>query len=251
MRFCCLGSGSGGNAFVVEHGTTTILVDCGFSANGIIKRMRERFLHLSDINAVLISHEHNDHVTGLKQITRKTSALEIYMTSGTAQKMKDSYRYQRIQAGQPFTVGDLQVTPITVPHDVKEPVQFIFSGGAKRLGHFTDIGHITPAIYDACRDLDSIVIECNYDTTMLANNTLYPQHLKDRIAGGYGHLANNEAAEFITKINHGQLQYVVAAHLSEKNNTAELVETALATACRKSQIVIANQTEGADWLTIG
>ena len=248
MRFCCLGSGSRGNAFVVEHGGTTILIDCGFSGTGLARRLARRFLDASEINAVLVTHEHRDHVSGLSKLLA-TGKTQAHMTAGTARALGMERGCRHIESGCPFVVGDFHVSPITVPHDASEPVQFVFDDGARRLGIFTDLGHVTPAVRQACNGLQALVVECNYSPQLLAANRRYPAHVKERIAGGYGHLENEAAAGLASRTG-GGLQHIVAAHLSADNNTPALAHQSLAGACPSSKITVATQNDGSEWITI-
>ncbi|MGI9306999.1 MAG: MBL fold metallo-hydrolase [Gammaproteobacteria bacterium] len=250
MRFCCLGSGSRGNGFVAEHGATTLLVDCGFNFSSLVRRLKLRFLEAAEISAVLVSHEHRDHadVRGLEKL-RAASGAEIYMTAGTAREL-NIRGAREIQSGASFAVGDLQILPVTVPHNASEPVQFVVGDGTRRLGIFTDLGHITPAVRNACGELGAIMIECNYSAPLLAANNNYPPHVKDRIAGKYGHLENNTAAAFVGEIKTARLRHVVAVHLSANNNTAALAHEALEKSCEARAIKIAGQETGLDWIRI-
>lgn len=244
MRFCCLGSGSRGNAFVVEHGATTLLVDCGFSASRLQRRLHEHFVNIAEINAVLIGHEHGDHTAGLASLA--AANIPAYMTSGTARALK--FRGAHIiRSGESFDIGDLHIAPITVPHDAAEPVHFVIN---ERLGIFTDMGHITPVVRDACRELDTLIIECNYAAELLAANTRYPEQVKKRIAGKYGHLENTTAAALVADVDSARLRNVVATHLSAENNTESRVREALSRACNASKITIADQQNGCEWMSV-
>ena len=251
MRFCCLGSGSRGNAFVAEHGETTLLVDCGFSFTSFCNRLERRSLAVSHFNAVLVGHEHRDHanVRALEKL-RAENNIEMYMTAGPARALGMS-GVRNIKSGVPFAVGGLQISPVTVPHNASEPVQFVIDDGARRLGIFTDLGHITKAIRGACGELGAVVVESNYSAPMLAANRQYPAHIKERIAGKYGHLENGDAAGFVGEILSPRLEHVVAAHLSAANNAPPLVLKAMAEVCGgRKKIQIAGQEDGLDWLAI-
>ncbi|MDM5148086.1 MBL fold metallo-hydrolase [Candidatus Persebacteraceae bacterium Df01] len=249
MRFCCLGSGSGGNAYVVEHTNTTLLVDCGFSLTDLKKRLAARFLSLSEITAVIISHEHGDHVKCLNFLLKET-VKPVYMTAGTAQAISFNGNWTRLQAGTITSIGDLQLLPVTVPHDAAEPVQFVFDNGSQRLGLFTDLGHVTTAVRNACHNLHALIVEYNYAADLLAANHRYPQRTKARIAGRLGHLENSATAELISQIQHPQLKHVVAAHLSAHNNTKTRVIQSLSAVANGIATHIADQQEGVGWLNI-
>ncbi len=250
MRFCSLGSGSRGNAFAAEHGETTLLVDCGFNFASFCRRLERRSLEISHLNAVLVGHEHRDHanIRALEKL-RAEHGVELYMTAGTAQQLNIPAA-RKIKSGAPFAIGGLQITPITVPHNACEPVQFIIDDGARRLGIFTDLGHITKAVRDSCGELGALIIECNYSAPLLAANGNYPAHVKERIAGKYGHLENDAAAGLIAEIQSPRLEHVVAAHLSAENNKESLVIKALADAHNGGKISIAGQEDGLDWLSV-
>ena len=250
MRFCCLGSGSRGNGFVAEHGETTLLIDCGFSFTSLCRRLARHSLEISHINAVLVGHEHGDHANiGALEKLRAAGGVDFYMSAGTAQKINFSGAH-KIKSGVPFAVGGMQISPVTVPHNACEPVQFVIDDGARRLGIFTDLGHITKAVLDASGGLGAVVVECNYDASMLAANGNYPAHIKERIAGKYGHLENGAAANFIAAIQSPRLAHIVAAHLSAENNNETLVLKALAAAGGGRKITIAGQENGMEWSSI-
>lgn len=247
MRFCCLGSGSRGNAFVVEHGATTVLIDCGFSIRELTRRLNRNYLNTADIDALLISHEHKDHTVAVVPLAKL--GIPVYMTTGTARQCSFGKAHAVI-SGISFTIGGLQILPITVPHDAAEPVQFIVDDGVHRLGVFSDLGYITPVVRDACKNLDAIMIECNYSAPLLAKNEDYPEVIKQRIVGQHGHLDNIMAAEFIAELGVARLQHIVAVHLSENNNTELLVREAFAAVGCTDKLTVAGQKNGTDWLTL-
>ena len=203
---------------------------------------------MAEIDAVLITHEHSDHICGLRRFLAATG-LPVYMTAGTAEVLHHPQGWRAITAGDAFSVGELQVLPFAVSHDAAEPVQFVFDDGGRRLAVVTDIGEVPPQLTNGVlQNLSAIIAECNYDKKMLATNRNYPPAVKERIAGISGHLDNDAAAKLIAAVNHKRLRYVVAAHLSEKNNTPECVRRALKDAGAK--LVIARQDEGTDWLVL-
>ena len=252
---------------MVEHGDTSLLIDCGFSSTSLRSRLlgagfsslpampKSRLtslkatpLHVPELNGVLITHEHSDHITSLNNLS--AAGAKIYMTGGTA-KALDFSGATLMTSGEWLTLGDIQVLPMTVPHDAGEPVQFIFGDGARRFAMLTDLGHITPAIYEACKELDAIMIECNYSVEMLSKNRDYPQKVKDRISGKYGHLSNEDAAEFISWAESPRLRHIVAAHLSMHNNTEERVRACLEPLSSMKKLTIASQKSGTGWIEIG
>ncbi|MBX3666352.1 MAG: MBL fold metallo-hydrolase [Burkholderiales bacterium] len=254
MRFASLGSGSEGNALVVEAGNSRILLDCGFSAAETVRRLGRLGLEPGAIDAVLVTHEHDDHVGGADRFARRFG-IPVYLSHGTrvaAARGGDAFATATIIDGHsPFAVGDLEIFPYPVPHDAREPTQFVFGDGARRLGVLTDAGSSTPHIEQMLSGLDALVIECNHDRELLLGGN-YPERLKQRIAGRYGHLDNGQAAGIVAGIEKKSLQHVVAAHLSQRNNRPELARAALSAAlgCAAKWIGVATQSEGLDWRMI-
>jgi phosphoribosyl 1,2-cyclic phosphodiesterase len=251
MRFASLGSGSEGNGLLVESGTTRILVDCGFRLSDTVKRLGRLGLSPSDLSAVLVTHEHDDHAGGVARFARRHD-LPVYLTYGTlvAIGMRRSMmpRVSLIDSHSPFIIGDLEVHPYPVPHDAREPCQFVFSDGERRLGLLTDTGDSTPHIERMLTGIDALVLECNHDLELLMNGP-YPPTLKQRISSRYGHLDNATAARLLSGIDCSRLQHFVAAHLSAQNNTPELARCAISAAlnCAATWIDIATQRDGLSW----
>jgi phosphoribosyl 1,2-cyclic phosphodiesterase len=257
MRFSSLGSGSEGNALLVEaiDGTTTtrVLLDCGFSLKETEKRMARLSLAVSDLDAILITHEHADHIGGGLTLARRTG-IPIFMSWGTAQAVgaqSDDVDLQLCQSGQMLELGDLQILPYTVPHDAREPLQFTFSNGSRRLGVLTDIGTGTAHVTEVLSACDALILECNHDRQMLAQSQ-YPASLKARIGGDHGHLANDAAAAILASLDRSRLQQLVAAHLSQQNNSADLARAALAgvSGTDPAEIIVATQADGFRWLVV-
>ena len=248
MRFCSLGSGSRGNAYLVEKADTTLLVECGFPPKTLKKRLAARYVAVEEISAALISHEHGDHVAGIKFLEQHS--IPVYTSAGTARALGQLPNWHCVSAGEAFSLGGLTVEPFPIPHDVTEPMQFIIDDGTRRLAIVTDLGYVPPAVRRACAEVDALVVECNYDEEMLRNNPNYPQQIKDRISGDYGHLSNAAAAELVAQTKGGKRRQIIAAHLSEKNNTPELARQAIAAADGGAAIHIAGQSAGTDWIQI-
>ena len=250
MRFASLGSGSRGNAMVVEAGATRVLVDCGFGPRILAQRLARLGLAPADLDAILVTHEHSDHVGGIGGSARL--GCGVFMTHGTfgavGQGTVAGIRVELIDSHAAFAVGDLEILPFPVPHDAREPVQFVFTDGQRRLGLLTDAGHVTAHVVDMFAASDAVVIECNHDADMLAHGN-YPRSLKQRISGRFGHLDNSAAAALLATIDGSRLQHVVAAHLSEQNNTPQLARAALAGAlgCAPEWVGVATQGEGFGW----
>jgi phosphoribosyl 1,2-cyclic phosphodiesterase len=257
LRFCSLGSGSSGNATLVEarSGTTSsrVLVDCGFTQRELGARLTRAGLVPGDLDAIFVTHEHGDHV-GCSIALAKRHGIPVWMSRGTWRAvgepdLPDLIRFAR--DGEAITVGDLQLAPYTVPHDAQEPLQPCFSDGAVRLGVLTDAGCVTPHLLDQLRGCDALLLECNHDRDMLARSR-YPASLKSRIGGRYGHLSNDIAAEILAACLHGGLRHVVAAHLSRENNRPELALGALAAAVGGDigEMRAAGPEWGFDWIEL-
>lgn len=251
MRFASLGSGSRGNSLIVDAGDTKLLLDCGFSMRSTVSRLARLSVSPEEIAGILVTHEHSDHVSGIFRFANRFG-ISVYMTHGTRAAMLQSSsplpECLLIDSHSVFSVGGIEITPFPVPHDAREPVQFVFSDGMHRLGVLTDCGTITPhtvSVLDGCR---ALVLECNHDPELLAASG-YPAMLKRRISGDFGHLGNAQAASLLRQIDHSALQHIVAAHLSEQNNRPDLAMRALARAldCEESWIGVASQEEGIGW----
>jgi len=249
MRFALLGSGSRGNATLVEAGDTLIMVDCGFPLAETEARLARLDVAPDDVDALLITHEHADHASGVSLFSQHYH-VPVFCTAGTraACGKFGLQRAQLFNPQQPFAIDALEVTPITVPHDACEPTQFVFSDGHHRLGLLTDTGSVTPHIRARLMDCAALILECNHDREMLEQGP-YPAKLKKRVGGQFGHLSNIQAAELLTELDCAGLQHLVAAHLSEKNNTPELACAALAQAlnCLPDWIQVATQDGGLGW----
>lgn len=254
MRFASLGSGSKGNALLIEAGNTLILLDCGFAPAEVCTRMSRLGLEADDLDAIIVTHEHGDHGGGVARLAARQD-IPVYLTRGTFSGLGGEARAvpgaRFIDAYTAFGICDLEVRPYTVPHDAREPVQFVVSDGAARLGVLTDTGMPTPHIVETLSGVDALVLECNHDLDMLMNGP-YPPQLKRRVAGRLGHLSNEASAEIVKAMDSSRLKHLIAAHLSEKNNTPELARAALAGAldCAPEWIGIATQEDGFAWREI-
>ncbi|MFC6634772.1 MBL fold metallo-hydrolase [Microbulbifer taiwanensis] len=251
LRFASLGSGSKGNGTLVASGDHCLLVDCGFTIKETERRMARLGVSPSDLSAILVTHEHSDHLSGVAPLARKYK-LPVYLTPGTlrARDIGKLPRLHLIEGHQPFAVADIQVTPVAVPHDAREAAQFVFRNRGGSLGLLTDLGTVTPHVEAHFGDCDALVLEANHDPQMLAQGP-YPPSLKRRVGGAYGHLSNQQAAGFLQRVGCDQLQHLVVAHISEKNNSVELARAALADAADKvANCIFACQQQGFDWLDI-
>ncbi len=228
FRFASLGSGSRGNATLVQGGSTTILIDCGFPLKEIRRRCEALGVDPAQIDAVFVTHEHGDHTRGLGPTARRLRC-PVWMSHGTwhASDYGEIPELHLVNShDRPVRVGELTIQPVPVPHDAREPAQFIVRWRDLSLGLLTDLGSHTPHLLTAYRQLDALLLECNHDTVMLAEGP-YPPALQARVGGAWGHLNNGQAAEILSAIDHGRLKHLVAGHLSEKNNAPELALDAL------------------------
>jgi phosphoribosyl 1,2-cyclic phosphodiesterase len=256
MQFASLGSGSAGNATIIASGQTKLLLDCGFGAKEVIARLQRLDVLPEQLTGILVTHEHDDHAKGAFKLAAKFS-IPVWLTHGTL-KMCDRYmpsnahvKLNIIDAHTSLSIDDIYVTPYPVPHDAREPTQFIFSDGQSKLGVLTDTGCATPHIEQMLTGSDALVLECNHDLDMLQNGP-YARPLKNRVGGRLGHLDNQSAAALLSKLDNSKLKHIVAAHLSAKNNTPSLAKSALSTVlnCEEDWIAIANQEHGLAWRVI-
>lgn len=251
LRFASLGSGSRGNSTLVEWGQGMLLIDCGFSLKEAELRLQRLGRSAGQLTAILVTHEHSDHIKGVAALSRRYN-LPVYMTPGTYQgrDLGELPGLNLIHAYTPFTLNGLRVIPVAVPHDAREPAQFVLEYAGLRLGILTDLGSITPhveASYQAC---DAMVLEANHDPFMLAAGQ-YPPSLKRRVGGHWGHLSNQQAAGFLQRLDTGRLQHLVVAHISQKNNSLDLAMAALAPVTQQvKQVTYACQEQGFDWLAV-
>jgi len=249
MRFASIGSGSKGNATVISQGKTTLLVDCGFSARETEKRLQRLKLDAANLTGIVVTHEHADHINGVRVLARKYK-IPIYATAGTASFLAEDTAelIVKFNCDERITIDDIEVQPFPVPHDAREPSQFMFSDGQYRIGLLTDTGMSTPIIEQALSACDALLLEANHDMSLLDNSD-YPEHLKYRVSGRLGHLNNVQSAKILEKIDTGHLQHIIAMHLSEKNNSPTIVSPLFAQAlnCDQSWVGIASQQTGFDW----
>jgi phosphoribosyl 1,2-cyclic phosphodiesterase len=257
MRFRSLGSGSGGNATVVEAGrgagARRLLIDAGYSLRELEARLARAGLQPTDLHAVFVTHEHGDHI-GCATALAERYALPLWMSRGTwraigAPELPQLIRYAR--DGQAIDLGEMQLTPFTVAHDAEEPLQLRCSDGARTLGVVTDVGSPTPHLLEHLRGVDALLLECNHDRDLLAGSS-YPMSLKRRIGGRLGHLSNDTAAQILAACLHDGLKRLVAAHLSRHNNTPALARAALAAVwgASREDVVVADQQHGCEWIDL-
>lgn len=249
LRFASLGSGSKGNGALIESGKTRILLDCGFSLGEAELRLHRLGCPPQSLTAILVTHEHGDHASGVGRLSRRYN-LPVWLTVGTCHAMRDTRFAQThyINVHQELAINDLHVAPFPVPHDAREPCQFVFSDGARRLGILTDTGSYTPLIVQMLQRLDALMLECNYDAQMLADGP-YPPSLKSRVAGRYGHFDNRQSSELLRQLDLSGLQYLIGMHLSENNNLPAYAHKALCAGadCEQNWIQLADQQDGIGW----
>ena len=254
MRFASLGSGSEGNALVVEVGDTRVLIDCGFRVRDTVARLMKLGLAPESISAILVTHEHADHIGGVASFATRFR-IPVWLTFGTLAMVDDRFSRMECVYGfdshDAFSIGAVEVRPFPVPHDAREPVQFVVGDGEHRLGVLTDIGVTTRYVEASLSGCNALVLECNHDLDMLAGGD-YPWPLKQRIQSRLGHLHNEASAELLAALDTSRLTHIIAAHLSQQNNTPDKARAALARAlnCTPDWIGISDQADGFAWREI-
>jgi len=247
MRFAMLGSGSRGNGTLIQAGATTVLMDCGFMLRETEARLRRLGVEPYAVDAVVVTHEHADHIGGVARFARK-HRLPVWMSRGTKEAWKDGPvpRTHVFEPFEAFAIGDLLVQPFSVPHDAREPCHYVFGDGRFRVGTLSDAGCFTDPMREALSGCDALMLEFNHDVEMLENGP-YDRPLKQRVGGPLGHLSNVQSAEFLRAVDCSRLRHLVLTHLSEKNNTPALALAAAATATTPVAAVCANQDAGLSW----
>ncbi len=276
LRFKSLSSGSTGNATLVEAvggcgsaSATRLLVDCGLGLQRLTAALGVAGVMPSEIDAIFITHEHGDHLGCVAQFASRYR-IPVWASSGTHAALKDMRLKQEakqtrqaklapnfddlIRVAQDtcaVDLGELQLTPFTVPHDAREPLQLTCTDGASKLGILTDLGHASRHVLEQLVACHALLLECNHDTEMLANSS-YPAFLKSRVGGDFGHLSNTAAASLLASLHHTGLRHVAAAHLSQQNNRPELAQNSLATVlgCQPTDVLIATADQGTPWLSV-
>lgn len=261
LRFTSLGSGSSGNATLIECAAsqgavraTRLLVDCGLPLRHLASRLAARGLQLADIDAVFVTHEHSDHVGGVLALQRRCG-IPVWASAGTWEravaKAANAPTCHVARHGEPIVVGGLTLRPFAVPHDAAEPLQLTCSDGQRRVGILTDIGEPTADVVHALQGCDALLLETNHDAALLASGN-YPAWLKRRIGGPKGHLANAQAAALLDACRHSGLRHVVAAHLSQQNNRPELALGALRGVLGTTpiQLAVAEAAAGCAWISV-
>ena len=256
LRFRNLCSGSSGNATLVEASGIAplrVLVDCGLGLKQLLYRLGKAGLQAEDIDAVFITHEHGDHI-GCARALALRYRIPVWMSQGTHAAIGSpdfDGLLRRARDGKVIDLGGLQLTPFTVPHDAREPLQLSCTDGSAKLGILTDLGHATAHVMAHLKDCDGLLLECNHDTDMLERSA-YPAFLKQRVGGDYGHLSNAAAAAIAGALNHSRLKHLVAAHLSVQNNLPAMVQRLMADAlsCGREDVIVATPDAGTCWLQL-
>lgn len=252
MRFASLGSGSKGNATLVESGSTLLMVDCGFSLRETTRRLNRLGLEPGQLHAILVTHEHSDHCSGVARLSAKYQ-IPVYLTHGTASsgRCDGAHELRCFNCDEEFALGDIVVRTVAVPHDAAEPCQYLLSSNERQLGILTDLGCITPHVIASYRACHSLLLEFNHDLDMLMAGD-YPPRLKQRVGGDWGHLNNEQAADLLRQLDcSASLSNLVVAHISENNNSRECAERALCAVMPSTESVVwAEQADGFPWLSV-
>ena len=236
----------------MEAGETRLLLDCGFSVKETVQRLVRLGLQPEQLSGILITHEHDDHARGAFKLAARYQ-VPVWVTYGTYTMCQRYLPTQPvtvhiIDAHTSFALQDIEVNPYPVPHDAREPAQFVFSDGVRKFGVLTDVGSVTPHIVAMLQGCDGLLLECNHDLDMLRTGP-YAFSLKKRVGGWLGHLDNQTSAQLLAQLDNSKLKHLVAAHLSEKNNTPALAQQALSEVlqCAADWVQIASQQHGLDW----
>lgn len=252
MRFASLGSGSKGNSTVVESDTACVMVDCGFGLRNACTRLERIGKSPEDLTAIIVTHEHSDHWKGIGALSAKYN-IPVYLSAGSlkAKEIQSGEAlFNCIDSHKDFYVGDVCIKPVPVPHDAREPIQYILSNGKVQLGILTDLGHFTPYVVSSYSKCDALLLECNYDDDMLLDGP-YPRFLKDRVSGMFGHLSNRQAADLLLALDLSRLKTLVIGHISAKNNDVSLIKAAIEPLCGEDIVLsFADQESGSPWMEI-
>jgi phosphoribosyl 1,2-cyclic phosphodiesterase len=250
LRFTSLGSGSRGNASLVEFGSTLLMIDCGLPCKVVEERLQAVDRQPRDVTAILVTHEPTDHAQGVATFAKRHNT-PVWMTCGTASALPTITRVHHLSCHRDLAIGGIGVQPYPVPHDAREPCQFTFTAAGRRLGMLTDAGHITPHMYERLGACDALALECNHDLDSLQRGP-YPDALKVRVASRFGHLNNDQTTELLTRLDSARVQWVMGLHLSERNNSPEQVRAALKPALEKARypLHLATQDAPTQWLSL-
>ncbi|MFZ8952167.1 MAG: MBL fold metallo-hydrolase [Gammaproteobacteria bacterium] len=251
FSYAVLGSGSKGNATLVKAENTLIMIDCGLPIDLLVERLDAKNIDPKSITAILISHEHGDHIHGLGDFNR-IHDCPIYMTKGTYYAQKQVKKnWSKVIYEETVSIGGIEVFPFRVSHDSRMPSHFTFTFDGRKFGHLTDTGSYSQDMINSLTDCDALAIEFNYDDQMLRKG-IYPDWLKKRVASDVGHLSNNQAFELVSRINSPKLQWLVMLHISLKNNSTDCIENSLKkfSSLDKIKIYYADQFIPSPWFDI-
>jgi phosphoribosyl 1,2-cyclic phosphodiesterase len=225
-----LGSGSKGNSAVVECGGMRLMLDAGLSAKQLTLRLNQVGIDPASLDGILLTHEHGDHVRGLKVFLKK-HPIPIFATAQTAMIVRETgitgATWRTFETGQAFPIGPAEIQSFSVHHDAVDPVGFVIGHGSRKLGFVSDVGHVTHSMTDRLRGLNGLFVEANYDEGLLEADTKRPWGIKQRISSRHGHLSNIQVTELIRDIAHPQLGRLVLGHLSSDCNTPDIILTHL------------------------
>lgn len=259
VRFRVVASGSSGNATLIEAGGTRVLLDAGIGPRILAGRLRAAGVEPETLAAVVLSHEHIDHIKGAAAFAGRFG-LRLMGSRGTrdaggfTSREREVPGFDLLHPGELHTIDALSLTALAIPHDAAGPLAFVFAAGRFKIGHATDLGHLPEGVADALADVDALVLESNHDVGMLKAGP-YPWPLKERINGPQGHLSNADAARFLAGRLERRCRTVVLAHLSEANNHPEVArmttETALARAGRADVRLEVASRDGTGWIEVG
>ncbi len=223
MQICMLASGSRGNSIYVSDGDTSVLIDAGLSGIEIERRMKSRDLSIKDIDAIIVSHEHSDHIQGVGVLARRYS-LPVYISSATFSTAESQLgtiqQINNFSCGSEFNIKDLIIRPFSISHDASDPAGFTIGCNGQKIGIATDLGVATAMVRQHLKNCCCLIIEANHDVPMLEDGP-YPWSIKQRVKGRTGHLSNESSRELLMDVIHDQMSHVILAHLSETNNTPE------------------------------
>ena len=250
LRFLALGSGSRGNAALVEFGSTLLMIDCGLPCKVVEERLQAVNRQPRDVTAVLITHEHTDHAQGVATFAKRHNT-PVWMTAGTASALPTITHVRHLSCHRSLTIGGIDVQPYPVPHDAREPCQYTFAAAGRRLGMLTDAGHVTPHMVERLKDCDALALECNHDLDSLQRGP-YPVSLKARVASRFGHLNNHQTTELLRRLDATRVQWLLGLHLSERNNSPEHVRATLKPALENARypLHLATQDAPTEWLPV-
>lgn len=228
MKFSVLGSGSKGNSVYVESGKTAILIDAGFSGKELERRLQTIDRTLEKVNGICITHEHHDHISGAGVVSRRCK-IPLFANEGTFiaanERIGKVFKREIFETGESFEIGDLKIRSFRLSHDSADPVGYVITNGIKSLGYCTDTGKVSHLITTRLRKCNGLILEFNHNLELLKNGP-YPLQLQQRVRSSRGHLCNEDAARFLAELIDDQLDCVIQAHLSDKNNTVELARKA-------------------------